>query len=84
MDYQKTYTIQLQNLNGDEIGRVEVVCEIDGYSKLPFYEGYNYIIDKYHDGRVNIEQFKGWDDNGFAIWVTVYEDVFIGYEETNE
>lgn len=84
MDYQKTYTIQLQNLNGDEIGRVEVVGEIDGYSKLPFYKGYNYIIDKYHDGRVNIEQFKGWDDNGVAIWVTVYEDVFIGYEETNE
>lgn len=84
MDYNKTYTIQLQNINGDEIGRVEVVGELDGFTKLPFYEGYNYIIDKYHDGRVNIEQFKGWDENDNAIWETVYEDVFIGYEETNE
>ena len=84
MDYQKTYTIQLQNINGDEIGRVEVVGELDGITKLPFYEGYNYVIDKYHDGRVNIEQFKGWDEHDNGIWATVYEDVFIGYEETNE
>ena len=84
MDYNKTYTIQLQNVNGNEIGRIEVVGELDGFTKLPFYEGYNYITDKYHDGRVNIEQFKGWDENDNAIWETVYEDVFIGYEETNE
>lgn len=79
----KTYTIQLQNVNGDEIARVNVVGELDGYSSLPFYENELYIIDKYHDGRVDICRFVGWDDTR-ALWMTIYEDVYIGYTEGDE
>lgn len=80
----KTYTIQLQDIDGNEIAMVNVVGELDAYNSVIFHKGYNYIIDKYHDGRVNIEQFNGWDDNDVAIWTTVYEDVYIGYTEGDE
>ena len=79
----KTYTIQLQNVNGDEIAKINVVGELDGYSKLPFYVGELYIIDKYHDGRVDICRYDGWSDTE-AMWTTIYEDVYIGYTEGDE
>lgn len=80
----KTYTIQLQDIDGNEIAMVNVVGELDGYNTLPFCEGELYIIDKYHDGRVDICRFDGWDKNEKAQWTTVYEDVFIGYTEGDE